>query len=392
MTVKTGIEVLRAAGFCRLKGQRVGLLTNPSAVDHALTSTYRILTDAPEVQVTALFGPEHGFAGTAPDAEHVSTAYDPRTGLPVFSLYGDTYRPTADMLRDVDVLVCDIQDVGVRYYTYTWTVSHVLEAAGGQGVAVMILDRPNPLNGRTISGPLMEGAQSSFVGRFPVPVRHGMTLGEIAALINTRWNPTPAPLEVVSCTGWDRGMAWADCGLPWIPPSPNMPHLNTLDHYPGACLVEGTTLSEGRGTALPFQIVGAPWIDGQALADQLNDDAWLCSMGARFRPLIFRPTTSKWAGEDCGGVQVHITDRAAWRPLAVWLAVLITIRTQYPDDFRWKAAHFDRLIGLSAVRGEIEAGIHTGTDAAGILSPLLVRWEDDCASFAEQRAPFLRYH
>lgn len=398
MSVRSGLEVLRDSAFAALRGQRVGLLTNPSAVDGRLVSAYRLLAAAPQVQLAALFGPEHGFAGAAPDAEHVGHSSDPRTGAPIFSLYGEHYRPTAEMLRGIEVLVCDIQDIGVRYYTFTWTVSHVLEAAGAHGVPVLILDRPNPLGGALIDGPLLEASCASFVGRFPVPVCHGMTLGELAQMINDTWNPTPAALTVIRCDGWQRHMRWAETGLPWVPPSPNMPHLSTLAHYPGACLVEGTELSEGRGTPLPFEIVGAPWIDAEALVDHLHAAGWAEAMGARFRPIIFRPSASKRAGQDCSGVQVHITDAARWRPIPVWLGLILTIRARYPAHFAWLAAHpdtgaqhFDRLIGSTWVRRQAEADLAAGKDIRAILAELAAEWIEDAHAFAVQRRPYLLY-
>lgn len=398
MAVLTGLEVLIDDDFALLSGQRVGLMTNPSAIDRQLTSTHRLFASAPNVNLAAFFAPEHGFAGAAPDAEQIATATDPRTGLPVFSLYGDTYRPTAAMLQAIDVLVCDIQDIGVRYYTYPWTVSHILEAAGEHGVRVVILDRPNPLGGAAIEGPVLEPEMASFVGRFPVPVRHGLTLGELAGMVNATWNATPADLTVVPCAGWRRAMAWDDTGLPWVAPSPNVPTLNTLRHYPGACLVEGTELSEGRGTALPFEIVGAPWIDPLALADRLNGEAWAAAMGARFRPHTFQPFHSKWAGQVCHGVQVHITDPARWRPIHVWLGVIVTLRAAYPDHFAWLpdhpdtgVQHFDRLIGSPDVRRRIEAGVAANEPVGAILARLAEPWADDCRAFAEARRPFLRY-
>lgn len=398
MTVKTGLDVLQANDFAQLAGQRVGLMTNPSAIDRQIRSAYRVLTDAPEVTMTALFAPEHGFAGAAPDAEIITTTLDPRTGLPVHSLYGDIYRPSADMLAELDLLVCDIQDIGVRYYTYTWTVSHILEAAGEHGVRVMILDRPNPLGGMIVDGPLLEMSQSSFVGRFPVPVRHGLTLGELAAMINVTWNPTPADLSVIHCEGWRRDMTWDTTGLPWVPPSPNMAHYDTLQQYPGACLIEGTQLSEGRGTTLPFQIAGAPWIDAEALADQLNSEAWAASMGARFRPHTFLPFHSKWTGQTCRGIHVHITDPTRWRSIDIWLGLIITIRAMYPDQFAWLprhpdsgTQHFDRLIGTAWVRREIEASVEAGTTTGATLARFAAEWAEDCRAFELTRRPFLYY-
>jgi uncharacterized protein YbbC (DUF1343 family) len=383
--VKTGLEVLRETRFAPLAGLRVGLLTNPSGVDSRLVSTYQIFAEAPQVNLVALFGPEHGVLATAPDAERIESNVDPRTGVPVHSLYGAHYRPTVAMFDGVDVIVCDIQDIGVRYYTYMWTMTHVLEAAGEYGVHVMILDRPNPLGGERIDGPLLDISLRSLVGRYPVPIRHGLTMGEMAQMVNALWNPYPAALTVITCEGWQRSMGWPD--LPWVPPSPAMPHLSTISHYVGACLLEGTHLSEGRGTALPFEIVGAPWIDAPDLADALNDEGW---PGVRFRPHTFRPFASKWAGEDCQGVQVYITDESVWQPLVVWLGVIVTIRRMYPDHFAWlppysagvepSIQHFDRLIGTTAVRDQIGAGVSSGDIVAG--------WIHD---FAEQRRPYLLY-
>jgi len=398
MIFRTGLDTLIADDFSLLRGQRIGLLTNPSAVDARLVSAYRVLTDTPGVAVIALFGPEHGFAGTARDGEAVGSAVDARSGIPVYSLYGERLAPSEDMLRKVDALVVDIQDVGARYYTYAWTASHVLEAAGAHGTPVIVLDRPNPLGGAAVEGPLLERAQASFVGRFPLPVRHGLTLGELAGMVNARWNPTPAALTVVRCDGWRRAQTWADLGRPWVPPSPALPHASSVRHYPGACLVEGTTLSEGRGTALPFEVVGAPWIDAEALADHLRAEGWGERLGARFRPHVFQPASSKWAGEACGGVQVHEIDSARWRPLEVWLGVIISLRRLYPDAFAWLPPdpasgmqHFDRLIGAGWVRRQVEAEIEAGASTEAILARFAAEWTDDSRAFELERQPYLLY-
>lgn len=398
MTVRTGLEILRDDNFKTLAGQRVGLMTNPSAIDRELNSAYRIFSTSHDVNLTALFAPEHGFMGASPDGEEITTSVDRHTGLPVYSLHGETFSPTAEMLKAIDVLVCDIQDIGIRYYTYPWTVSHILEAAGDYGVRVVILDRPNPLGGVVIDGPQLESAQVSFVGRFPVPVRHGLTLGELAQMINTRWNSTPADLTVIPCVGWRREQLWPETGLPWVIPSPNMPHLSTLWQYPGACLIEGTQLSEGRGTALPFEITGAPWLDPVLLADRLNGSEWGGGMGARFRPHTFQPFQSKWAGETCHGVQVYITDSARWHPIQVWLGLIITIRAMYPDHFGWLPIdpeagiqHFDRLIGAAWTRRQIEADVEADKPAGAILARIAAEWADDCHAFELERRPFLLY-
>lgn len=377
MTVITGLEALRKDDFALLAGQRVGLLTNPSAVDRNLVSVYRILADSPQVKLAALFGPEHGFAGHAADAVQIDNSTDARTGLPVFSLYGATMRPTPAMLEHIDVLVCDIQDIGVRYYTFAWTITYALEAAGAVGLPVIILDRPNPL-GDTLRGPLLEPAQESEVGRFAVPVCHGLTLGELVRLVCATWLDKAPPVTIVPCDNWERTLRWPETGLPWVLPSPNMPTYETARHYPGACLIEGTNLSEGRGTALPFQIVGAPFIQADALADHLNAQGW---PGVRFRPLTFEPTFSKWTGQVCGGVQVYGDDDRLFDPLAVWLGVIAAIRRLYPADFDWHPRHFDRLIGTTQVREQITAGVP--------LADIMAGWSAACEQFDALRRPFL---
>ncbi len=375
--MNTGLDVLQAQDFAPLRGKRVGLMSNPSAVDHHLNSAYRIFSDSPDVNLVALFGPEHGFASAAQDGVLVASGTDARTGLPVHSLYGENFRPTRDMLHNLDVLVCDIQDVGVRYYTFLWTISYILEAAGEYGVEVMLLDRPNPLGGQQIEGPPLE--ISSLVGRFNIPIRHGMTLGELAQLINATWNPHPAQLTVIPCEGWQREMLWQDTGRVWVTPSPNIPHGVTALHYPGSCLIEGTTLSEGRGTALPFEIVGAPWVDGIALADALNQQN---HGGVIFRPHSFTPSQSKWAGEICYGVQAHLTDLTLWQPIQTWLQVIITLWQMYSQPFGWKP-HFDLLMGSTRVRESIEAGVP--------LSDIVQEWAEFNRQFVQQRQPYLLY-
>ena len=341
--VLLGIDRLMAKDFEPLRRRRVGLLTNPSGVDSKLCPTTDLLAQADAVNLVALFAPEHGFTATVADGEKFDDTTDPRTGVPVFSLYGDSMRPTAEMLNAVDVIVVDIQDVGARFYTYVWTLSHLLEAAGEHDTEVLVLDRPNPLGGSAVRGAVLDEQFDTLVGRYPIPIQHGMTIGELAQMFNAVWNPTPAPLTVIPYAGWDREMRWHQTGLTWVPPSPAMPHLHTVQNYPGACLVEGTTLSEGRGTALPFQVVGAPFIDGPALADALNG---LDLPTVTFRPHTFTPSTSKYAGEVCGGVQVHLLTAAA-DAVEIWVRVLTVIWEQYGAQVAWRDAHFDR---LSAIR------------------------------------------
>lgn len=397
MPASTGLEVLRWGGYRMLRGRRIGLFTNHSAVDRCLQSAHRLFAADLGDDLAALFSPEHGLSGAAPAGEAIGSSQDALTGRPLYSLYGETLRPTAAMLDGLELIVCDIQDIGVRYYTYLWTVSHILEAAGAQGVGVLILDRPNPLGGLAVVGPTLDPALSSLVGRHPVPVCPGMTLGELALLINARWNPTPAQVEVVACVGWRRRQTWAKTGLPWAPPSPNVPHLSTLAHYAGACLLEGTALSEGRGATLPFEVVGAPWLDGEHLAARLNAQPWARRRGAAFRAHTFRPTASKWAGEVCRGVQVYIADRAAWRPLEVWLGVIAAIHALHPEQPLWRpdpagggSHHFDRLIGSTAIRPALLEAAHLG-DIEGWLEALAAAWQPQEAAFREARAPYLLY-
>jgi len=385
-----GIERLRERDFDLLQGKRVGLMTNPSANDRYFNSTYEIFRHSDSINLVALFGPEHGFAAAAPDATLVGNAVDPKTRLPIFSLYGETYRPTKEMLQDIDILVCDIQDIGVRFYTYVWTISYILEACGEYGVEVLLLDRPNPLGARVDGAPLDEKF-ASFVGRFHIPMQHGMSLGELAQMINSEWNPTTAELKVVPCSGWQREMMWDDNDLPFVMTSPAIPNPVTTYHYPGSCLLEGIQVSEGRGTALPFQVVGADYMDGTLLADSLNKENL---SAVRFRPHAFMPTDSKFAHKTCYGVQAHITDRHSYRPIETWLAVILAVHQLYPENFAWLAPeqsyyergevyHFDRLIGNDKARHMIES------DAS--INDIMEGWESFHAEFIETRKPYLLY-
>ncbi|MCC6615512.1 MAG: DUF1343 domain-containing protein [Anaerolineae bacterium] len=378
MTILTGFEALRESGFELIAGRRIGLLTNPSAVTHDLHSTYELMRRAPEFELAALFSAEHGFAGAAADGAHVATTTDPRSGVPVYSLYDTSFEPTHAMLSGLDTIVCDLQDIGVRFYTYAWTMTHLIEAAGAASVEVVVLDRPNPL-GSVIDGPLVEPGYESLVGRFPVPVQHGMTMGELARMVNALWNPNATPLLIVNCQNYRRDMTWEETGLPFVPTSPAMAHLSAVRQYPGACLLEGTSLSEGRGTALPFEICGAPYIDEEKLATHLNAQGW---PGVRFRPHVFQPSARKYAGKVCRGVQAHVTG-PAFNPLRTWLGVIREIRHLYPDKFEWLAEHFDRLAGNAAIREQIDAGAS--------LAEIVANWDETAALFHIQRAPFLLY-
>ncbi len=295
--IRTGLDCLVAQDFTPLRGLRVGLVTHPAAVDHRLRHACELLAEAPGVRLVALFGPEHGWMGEAQDLIGVQGGDDPYSGLRVHSLYGDTYeslKPTAEQLRDLDALVIDLQDVGSRYYTFQATMLFCLEAASRLGLRVVVLDRPNPLGGAAIEGPLLQSGYESFVGIHSLVTRHGMTIGELARLYQAE-RKLGGELVVVPCEGWRREMEFEQTALPWVLPSPNMPTVDTAFVYPGQCLIEGTNLSEGRGATRPFELCGAPWIDARKLCRRMQDEGW---PGVVFRPAWFRPTFQKFAGQD----------------------------------------------------------------------------------------------
>jgi uncharacterized protein YbbC (DUF1343 family) len=353
-------------------------VTHPAAVTPDLTSSVEALLKA-KVNLTALYGPEHGFSGAAAEGAKIGNVTDARTGLPVFSLYGETREPSAEMLRDVDVLLFDMQGVGVRFYTYLSTLFYVLKGAAKNQKEVIVLDRPNPITGTRVEGCLIDAGFESFVGIIPIPIRHGMTLGELALYMNTKYE-IGAKLDVITMQGWKRAMWFDDTGLPWVATSPGIPHFATTIMYPGLCLLEGINVSVGRGTALPFEICGAPWIDGHELAEKMNA---LKIRGVRFRPINFQPGSNKYANETCGGAQAHVTDREAASPLIVGLGLVKTIRALYPNQFQWNVRHFDILSGSSRARESIEAD----ESAQAIYKT----WQAAAANFKRERKKFLLY-
>jgi uncharacterized protein YbbC (DUF1343 family) len=376
--VQTGLDRLVHEQMELLQGKRVGLVTHPAAVLPTLTGAVDALLRA-GVRLTTLFGPEHGLDGSAADGTLVSDAVDPDTGLPIYSLYGEVKEPTPEMLARVDLLVFDMQDVGVRFYTFMSTLFYVLRGAARAGKPVVVLDRPNPINGLTLEGPLVLSGFESFVGVVPVPIRHGLTLGEMARWMNGEHN-LGADLSVVTIQGWQRAMWFDETGLPWVPTSPAMPHLSTATLYPGLCLLEGTNLSAGRGTALPFEVCGAPWIDGHALAERLNA---LMLTGVRARATCFVPSSDRFAGEMCSGVQLHVTDRNALRPVALGLHLIAALCELCPDEFTWRTSHFDRLIGSDQVRLALERGES--------VEQIVQSWSETLAEFEQQRTAHLLY-
>jgi uncharacterized protein YbbC (DUF1343 family) len=372
-------------------GARVGLVAHPASVDRRLAHAVDLLARDPRLTLAALFGPEHGLRGEAQDMEPVDGTVDPGTGLPVRSLYGrdaDSLRPSRDEIEALDAVVCDLQDIGTRYYTYIYTMAFVMEAARESGKPVVVLDRPNPIGGRAVEGPVLDPSLASFVGRYAIPVRHGMTAGELAGLFNEAFG-IGCDLRVVRMTGWKRSMGFEETGLPWVAPSPNMPTCDTARVYSGGCLVEGTNLSEGRGTTRPFELVGAPWLDGAALAKALEATGL---PGVRFRPTAFRPMFQKHAGRTCGGVQVHLTDPEAARPFSVYLAVLreamLLDRVAFdwrrePYEFEHDRLAIDLLLGRPDLRPMLESGASVGEMEAA--------WSDGLSGFVELRNRFLLY-
>jgi uncharacterized protein YbbC (DUF1343 family) len=384
--VNLGLEIFLAEPHEHLAGRRVGLVASPSSVDAELTSTVERLHQHPDVKLVALFGPEHGLRGEAQAGETVSTYTDRSTNLPVYSLYGDTKKPTPEMLEDVDVLIFDMQDGGVRFYTYLATLAYVMQAAAEADISVIVLDRPTPINGVDVEGPVLENGYESFVGPYPLPIRYGMTMGEIAGLFNRAFG-IGCDLQVVQMTGWTREMWFDETGLPFVPPSPNLPTLSALTFYPGTCLVEGTNISEGRGTTKPFEYIGAPWIDAEALARRLNQ---LHLPGMRFRPVYFVPTFSKHQGQSCQGVHVHVLDRNQFRTVVTGLHILAAIQAVYPDQFRWRdpwnpGGHYpiDLLSGGTLVREHL--------DASQPVPDLVNSWQENLQRFCELREDFLLY-
>ncbi len=381
--VSTGLERLPDLGDL-LRGLRVGLIANPSAVTASFRHAREVIAGLPGVTLAALFAPEHGFDATEQDLIEIEGAAD---RIPVHSLYGPVRRPTETMLEGLDALVFDIQDIGSRYYTYIWTMAHAMEACAASGRRIVVLDRPNPIGGRMVEGNVIRKDHLSFVGLYPLPNRHGMTVGEIAALLN-RHHGIGADLVVVGCDGWSREAWLDDAGLPFVPPSPNMPTLDTAAVYPGMCLVEGTNLSEGRGTTRPFEMVGAPWIRGGELARALAAEEL---PGVGFRPIRFRPTFHKHGGEECGGVMQHVTDRATYRPWRTGIAMLAHIRRLWPAEFAWRPPPYEyeleRLpIDILAGSPRLREGIEAGADVAELAGD-----DEGRAAFDRVREQFLLY-
>ncbi|HSL22490.1 MAG TPA: DUF1343 domain-containing protein [Vicinamibacterales bacterium] len=391
MSVRTGLDRLLddIERGSRLSGARVGLVCNPASVDSRLRHAADRLQRGGRVTLAALFGPQHGFQSNLQDNMIESPhASDARRKVPVYSLYSETREPAAAMLSGLDALIVDLQDVGTRIYTFVYTMANCLRAAARQGLPVIVCDRPNPIGGTAVEGAVLDPAYTSFVGQFPIPMRHGMTIGELARLFNEEYG-LGATLEVVPLEGWHRDAYFDVTSLPWVMPSPNIPTLDSAIVYPGAVLFEGTILSEGRGTTRPFELIGAPWIDGERFSEAMNARAL---PGVYFRAAFFEPTFQKHARTTCGGCQLHVLDRRTFEPVRTAIAMIEEFRRQAPERFGWKEPPYeyefertpiDIMWGSDRLRRAIDAG--TGADE------IAASWRDEVAQFLDLRRRFLLY-
>lgn len=383
--VCTGLDVLdkRIPGV--LKSKKVGLITNPTGVTKNLTNAVDILHEHPGIKLVALYGPEHGIHGNFGECESVASCKDESTGVLIHSLYGATEKPTPEMLSNVDILLFDIQDVGARFFTYIYTMSYAMEAAAEVDISFVVLDRPNPINGVSVEGNILDPEFRSFVGLHPISIRHGMTVGELALLFNEEFGIN-VDLTVVKMKYWRRNMWYDETGLIWVQPSPSMPTLDTATVYPGTCFIEGTNVSEGRGTTRPFELIGAPWIDGVKLSMALNSQKL---PGVLFRAAYFSPTFSKYVGEVCCGFQVHVIDRTVFKPVETGLYIIAAIAELHPNDFKWvklaqnQPYYFDLLVGTNRIRRMLDEGMST--------ERIVKEWLNELSQFIEKREKYLLY-
>jgi len=387
-TVKTGLDRLLDEKLDLIKGKRIGLVTNQTGITSDLRTNIDALTSAKGVDLVALFAPEHGLKGCEQAGELVESYEDPKTGTTLYSLYGETRKPSREMLENIDLLLFDIQDIGARFYTYISTLKYVLEGAAEAGVKVLVLDRPNPITGYKVEGTVLDTAFSSFVGIASIPIRHGMTVGELALMFNDIFSLN-AEIEVLKIGGWRRNMWFDYTELPWVAPSPNMPNLETAIVYPGICFLEGTNISEGRGTTKPFLILGAPWIDGDALAKILNSKKL---DGVKFRSTAFIPTFSKYQGERCEGIEIYVLNRDEFQPIRAGLEIIASVKRLYPEEFEWRKWRtsqnkefysVDRLIGTDKVRKALDKGV--------TVDKIVQEWQESLNAFKKQREKYLLY-
>lgn len=382
--VRTGLDMLLEEKLDLIKGKRIGLVTNQTGITRELRSNIDALTSIKGVNLVALFAPEHGLRGCERAGKPIKSYKDPKTGITFYSLYGETKKPTPQMLKNIDLLLFDIQDVGARFYTYISTLKYVLEGATECGVRVLILDRPNPITGDKVEGNVLDTAFSSFVGIAPIPIRHGMTVGELALMFNDIFS-LKAEVEVLKMDGWQRNMWFDDTGLPWVAPSPNMPNLETAIVYPGICLLESTNISCGRGTTKPFLVLGAPWIDGDTLVKILNSKGL---PGVKFRSTAFMPGFSKYQGERCGGIEIYVLDRDEFQPIRTGLEIIASVKKLYPEEFEWQPPQngsygFDKLIGTDRVRKALDKGV--------AVDRIIQEWQESLNTFKKNREKYLLY-
>jgi len=386
--VKSGIDLFDKNLSKKFYGLKAGLLIHPASVSRKLTHTKDVLLATKKIKVSAFFGPQHGIFGNTQDNMIEWEGFiDKSTGLPVYSLYGKTRKPTPEMLKDIDIFIIDLQDVGTRYYTFIWTMALCMEACEGK-IPLIVLDRVNPIGGIITEGPLINKDFTSFVGLHPLPVRHGMTIGEIALYFKDNFYPK-VDLTVIPLKNWKRKLWFNETGLHWVMPSPNMPNLDTATVYPGMCLLEGTILSEGRGTTRPFEIFGAPFIEPEKLVKKLNE---IKLKGVFFRPLYFTPTFNKFSGKLCGGVQIHVINRERFKPFKTAVAILLSIKELYPEiniwreppyEYEFEKLPFDILSGSDRLRKDIEDGKS--------LKDMEYWWNDELERFKKIREKYLIY-
>lgn len=387
--VKTGCDTISTDSCRRLKGKRVGLLVNPASVTRRFQSTTDVLVSN-GIRLERLFGPQHGLRGnTQANMIEWEGFTHPALGIPVYSLYGEHRAPSRQMLDGLECVVIDLPDVGARPYTYLWTSLLMMRECAKSGIEVVVLDRPNPIGGAAVEGMLLVEEYQSFVGLFPLPMRHGLTIGEALAMMNAQ-GAIGCELHTVKMEGWNRAMLFDDTTLPWVLPSPNMPTPDTALVYPGTVLLEGTNISEGRGTTKPFEIIGAPWIEPHAFAAEVTSHGL---RGVSFRPLQFSPAWDKYAHELCGGIQVHVTDRKRFQPVRCGAAIIAAAKRLSPDSFRWKEPPYEyefELPPIDVISGNptLRETIDSGSD----LSSLFEAWEQDEKRFRAERKPFLLYH
>jgi uncharacterized protein YbbC (DUF1343 family) len=387
---KLGVQRLLTENIGLISGRRIGLVCNQASVLPDLGHVADVFSDRTDFELTTLFGPQHGIRGDVQD-NMIETPHttDARTGKPVYSLYSETREPTEEMLADLETIVFDMQDVGCRIYTFAYTMANCMRAAKRYGKRFIVCDRPNPIGGAQVEGNVTETAFTSFVGQFEIPTRHGMTLGELALLFNDHFS-IGCDLEVVPMDGWEREMYFERTGLPWVLPSPNIPTIETAAVFPATVYVEGTELSEGRGTTKPFELNGAPFIDPYVWASELDKFGF---KGVAFRPCYFQPTFQKWAGQTCGGVQIHVTDRTLFTPVVVGVAMIKTAYDLYTDKFQWKQSAyeyvfdknpFDVVSGTDKIRKQIESG-------GASVRDIEASWQNALGEFLSIRKSFLLY-